>query len=234
MASYFQNTYAAITEKLRRGSLVHADETQATVKKATGYVWVFTNLEEVLYVYSDTREGDVMKETVKGFQGVLVSDFYTAYDSMPCVQQKCLIHLIRDLNDDLFKNPFDEEFKQLAQAFTSVIAPIVETIDRFGLRKVHLGRHKAMAQTFLDTVAGNEYKSEVARSYQARFAKCQGKLFTFLDYDGVPWNNNNAEHAVKRFVYLNAVINGSSTMREYLILLSISETGATGLPRGKC
>ena len=23
------------------------------------------------------------------------------------------------------------------------------------------------------------------------------RLFTFLDYDGVPWNNNNAEHAIK-------------------------------------
>jgi hypothetical protein len=62
---------------------------------------------------------------------------------------------------------------------------------------------------------------------EVRFAKCQGKLFTFLDYDGVPRNNNNAEHAVKRFVYLDAVVNGSSTpdgMREYLILLSIYET----------
>ena len=83
-----------------------------------------------------------------------------------------------------------------------------------------------MARTFLDTVAGHEYKSEVARSYQTRFAKCQGKLFCFLDYDGVPWNNNNAEHAVKRFVYLDAVINGSSTpdgMREYLIFLVIPQ-----------
>jgi hypothetical protein len=76
-------------------------------------------------------------------------------------------------------------------------------------------------------VLHQEFRSAVARSYQERFTKYQSKLFCFLDYDGVPWNNNNAEHAVKRFTYLKAVIGGSSTpdsMQEYLVLLSISET----------
>jgi hypothetical protein len=43
----------------------------------------------------------------------------------------------------------------------------------------------------------------------------------------VPWNNNNAEHAVKAFVRLRNVIGGGSTpkgIRDYLVLLSISET----------
>jgi hypothetical protein len=33
-------------------------------------------------------------------------------------------------------------------------------------------------------------------------------LFTFLDHDGVPWNNNNAEHAVKAFAYYRRVFDG--------------------------
>ena len=52
-------------------------------------------------------------------------------------------------------------------------------------------------------------------------------MFTFLDHDGVPWNNNNAEHAIKAFARLRHIFGGTSTvkgMREYLILLSISET----------
>ena len=36
--------------------------------------------------------------------------------------------------------------------------------------------------------------------YKKRFQKKSGeKLFTFLDHDGVPWNNTNAEHAIQRF-----------------------------------
>jgi len=49
-----------------------------------------------------------------GFGGVLVSDFYSAYDSAKCAQQKCLIHLARDINDDLFHSPFDEGLKGLS------------------------------------------------------------------------------------------------------------------------
>ncbi|WP_294273045.1 hypothetical protein [Propionivibrio sp.] len=49
------------------------------------------------------------------FKGVLVSDFYAAYDSVPCPQQKYLIHLRRDINEDLNKNPFDQESKGIAE-----------------------------------------------------------------------------------------------------------------------
>ena len=57
--------------------------------------------------------------------------------------------------------------------------------------------------------------------------KNQDKLFTFLDYDNVPWNNNNAEHAVKSFADLRDVIGGRTTqsgIQYYLILLSIYQT----------
>jgi Transposase IS66 family len=57
--------------------------------------------------------------------------------------------------------------------------------------------------------------------------KNRRKMLTFLDFDDVPWNNNNAEHAVKAFVTLRRVIDGSTTeegLRNYLVLLSICET----------
>ena len=60
-----------------------------------------------------------------------------------------------------------------------------------------------------------------------RFEKNRDRLFTFLKYDGVPWNNNNAEHAIKAFARLRDVIAGSSTEKgidEYLTLLSICQT----------
>jgi hypothetical protein len=67
----------------------------------------------------------------------------------------------------------------------------------------------------------------VATGYKKRLERNSGKLFTFLDYDGVPWNNNNAEHAIKAFVRLRRIIGGRSSakgIRDYLVLLSISET----------
>ena len=57
--------------------------------------------------------------------------------------------------------------------------------------------------------------------------KNRSKLFTFLEHDGVPWNNNNAEHAIKAFARLRNLIGAKSSqkgIRDYLVLLSISET----------
>jgi hypothetical protein len=107
-----------------------------------GYVWAFANPQTVVYVYSPTRDGDVVRNALAGFKGVLVSDFYAAYDSLDCPQQKCLIHLIRDFNDDLLSHPFDEELKQMAARFTAVLQAVIQTIDRYGLKKYHLHKHR--------------------------------------------------------------------------------------------
>jgi hypothetical protein len=184
-------------------------------------------MENVVYLYSSTRESNMVKEKLRDFHGVLISDFYTAYDSIACHQQKCLIHLIRDMNEDILKNPFDDELKRIAKEFTLILSPIVETIDKFGLKQYHFNKHKLPVDVFLKKVQKVEYTSDLAKNYQRRFVKYGDKMFTFLNYDGVPWNNNNAEHAIKRFAQLRKAIGGSSTVKgiqEYLVLLSICET----------
>jgi predicted RecB family nuclease len=226
-AERYKETYARLKDMLRRGSLVHADETRVTVRNGTGYVWAFTNLEEVVYAYTPTREGDILEDMLDGFTGVLVSDFYAAYDSAKCPQQKCLIHLIRDINNDVFRCPFDEELKQLAQHLVAVLKPIIDTVDKFGLTHRHLNKHKDEVARYFRWLAARDYESESARKYRKRMMKYQTKLFEFLDYDGIPWNNNNAEHAIKEFASRRKIIGGASTERglqDYLIFLSVYQT----------
>ena len=48
-----------------------------------------------------------------------------------------------------------------------------------------------------------------------------------MKHDGVPWNNNNAEHAVKPFAKYRRMVNGRLTekgLTDYLVLLSLLET----------
>jgi predicted RecB family nuclease len=223
----YLETYETIKQKLVKGNLIHADETKVSLAGKSSFVWVFTSLEEVVYVCSGTREGEFLETFLQGFKGVLISDFYAAYDSIDCPQQKCLIHLIRDLNEDLRKEPFNEEMKLLVHEFAALLKPMIETIDRFGLKKHFLKKHQSEARRFYDSLLSRDYQTEVTVKYQKRFDKNQGKLFTFLDYDGVTWNNNNAEHAIKAFASLRNVIRGSSNergVRDYLILLSVCQT----------
>jgi predicted RecB family nuclease len=227
MAGRHQATYERLKDKLRRGALIHADETKALVKGQPGYVWAFTNLEEVVYVYTPTREGTILDEMLNGFTGVLVSDFYSAYDSPGCKQQKCLIHLIRDVNDDLFHHPFDEDLKQLAQKLVGVLKPIIDTIDRYGLKQYHLNKHKEEVARYFRYLAEQLFQSEVARKYQKRLQKYRERLFVFLDHDGIPWNNNNAENAIKLFASRRKLFGSSFTeqgLKDYLVFLSIYQT----------
>jgi hypothetical protein len=184
-------------------------------------------MEEVAYVYSETREGGMLQTMLEDFKGVLVSDFYAAYDSIQCPQQKCLIHLIRDLNDDVLKHPYDEEMKQIALAFAVLLKPMVESIDRYGLKTRFLRKHLAAVERFYRWVSELTLHSETAVKFRERLEKNRGKLFTFLSFDGVPWNNNNAEHAVKPFAALRHVIGGVTSekgIKDYLVLLSLCET----------
>ena len=191
------------------------------------YVWVFTTFREVAYFYSDTREGSFVQNALNGFKGVLLSDFYAAYDSLPCPQQKCLLHLMSDLNDAVLDNPYGESIRAVVTAFAELIRKIVATIDRWGLKSRFLRKHVVDVAHFYRQISRAGQLSEAAGKWKARLDKDRDKLFTFLNHDGIPWNNNNAEHAIKAFARLRRTIEGLSTpkgIEEYLILLSICQT----------
>jgi hypothetical protein len=228
LADDYRVTVDKMLERLRSGMLIHADETKVKLKHSIlGYVWVLTGTEIVVYQYHPSREGTFLKETIRDFAGVLVSDFYSAYDSVTCHQQKCHLHLMRDINDDLLQHPFDKELKELARQYTLILKPMVETIDKHGLRTKFLSKHKRDAEDFLDCVAKREVTSEVARAYKLRIEKYGERLFTFLDYDGVPWNNNNAENALKLVASRRRLFGTSVSeagLKDYLVFLSIYQT----------
>jgi hypothetical protein len=226
-AEFYKDTQQNILDRIVRGRLVHADETRANIKGKLAYVWVLTNLHEVAFVYAETREGEIVQNLLREFKGVLVSDFYAVYDSIECPQQKCLIHLLRDLNAETLSNPFDEELKRIVRGFAELLRAIVQTVDRYGLKKHFLRKHLASVDRFYKKLIAPDYHSDAAIKYKKRFEKNRDKLFTFLRYDGVPWNNNNAEHAIKAFARLRNVMAGTSTekgIEEYLTLLTVSET----------
>jgi len=223
----YQSLYSEILQSILASPVIHIDETSVQLHKQQGYVWVMTSLDKVYYFYKPSREGSFLPELLGGFSGVLISDFFTAYDSLKCRQQKCLVHLLRDIDDDLLKNPLDMEFKTMAHQFGALLRAIIETVDNCGLKARYLRKHKRPIDGFLDSVASTEFSSILANKYKKRFQKSGEKMFTFLDDNGVPWNNNNAEHAIKRFAKYRRNTDGYFTERslqEYLVLATVFET----------
>lgn len=227
MARYYESCCRRLLQKMLAGNILQVDETEVKLRNGKAYVWVFTTPEYVVYMHRPTREGGFLKDMLRGFRGVLVSDFYAAYDCLECPQQKCLIHLMRDMNLELLNNPFDEELQAITGPFGTLLREIVVTIDEHGLKRRHLTRHKRDVATFFRSIAGQIYRSEAAESLRARLLKYQDRLFTFVDYDGVPWNNNNSENAIRRFAYYRDGNPGrlkETGLNEYLVLLSLCQT----------
>jgi len=227
IAGYYSQAVNRIMEKIAAGHLVQVDETKARKGAGSGYVWVFTNAHEVVYLHSESREADTLRKALSGFNGVLVSDFYAAYDSVECQQQKCLIHLMRDLNNGVLAHPYDEELKQLVQSFGSLLKAIIETIDCHGLKKRFMNKHVKSVRRFYRELSRRAYCSEAAIQCKRRFEKNHDGLFRFLRHDGVPWNNNNAEHAIKAYARARRLFTGiptTKTISEFLVLLSVCET----------
>jgi len=228
LAIEYLPTYNQIKETIFSGNLIHADESKTAVKGIpNGYVWVFTNMDTVYYLYTHNREADFLTDLFKKFTGVLVSDFYAGYYSLTCPQQKCLVHLIRDMNNDLLTNQFNLEFKELVADFGKLLKKIIETTDKHGLQKKYLQKHIGDIDSFYEKITNQDYETELSMSYKKRFIRNKDKLFTFVNYDNIPWNNNNAENAIKPLAKYRTRAKGmlnEEGLKHYLILLSIQQT----------
>jgi predicted RecB family nuclease len=226
-AAYYSDTYNKLASDIHNWNVLHVDETRFRLRASNGYVWVFTNMETVVFLYRPDRTCTFLTKILDNFQGVLISDFYKGYESLNCKQQKCLIHLLRDVNDALFHEQQNNELKLIANGFSELLKKIVTTIDKYGLRKRNLMKHQKDVELFYKKINLVDYRTKSGKALIDRFNRSRKTLFTFLNFDNVPWNNNNAEHSFKHLAIYRKQTNGLFTVKsigDYLILLSLYQT----------
>jgi hypothetical protein len=227
VASYYAETETLTIQHLLRSPFIHVDETPINIQGIKQYIWVFTNGKQVIFKLRETREATIVHEFLVNYNGILISDFYPGYDSVKCEQQKCWVHLIRDINNDLWANPFDSEFEKFVLEVKNLIIPIMEAVEKYGLKKRNLNKFKKLANKFYERViTDRHYKSELTVKYKNRFAKYRDSLFTFLEHDEIPWHNNMAERAIRHFALQRRISVSffESMTPDYLVLLGIRQT----------
>lgn len=226
-ADYYAESEKLSIQRLLQSPFIHADETIINVQGVDHYVWVFTDGKRAIFRMTETREAAIVREFLGDYKGVLISDFYGGYDGALCRQQKCLVHLIRDLNNDLWNNPYDHEFEAFVTQVSNLLVPIFAAEQRYGLKKRHLSRFATLVERFyrvnIDVSLSN---CEVVAKYQKRFARYRDSLFVFLEMDGIPWHNNTAENAI-RHLAVQRKISGTffkKAVPQYLLLLGVAQT----------
>jgi Transposase IS66 family len=108
-----------------------------------------------------------------------------------------------------------------------LLVPIFQAVNRFGLKAYHLKKFMGSVDRFYDRrVVTSSYACDITEKYRKRFMRYRESLFRFLVEDGIPWNNNAAERAIRHLAVQRKISGafGEHPMHQYLRLLGISQT----------
>ena len=91
--------YESLAEAIRQSAVLHADETGWRVEGTTHWLWCFTDQQTTFYMIDRSRGSPaLLKLFQETFDGILVTDFWAAYDAVGWRKhQCCLVHLLREL-----------------------------------------------------------------------------------------------------------------------------------------
>lgn len=200
---------AAIQAAIRASPVVHADETGLREDGTNGYLWSFSTPTERYFVRAG-RNKEVVDEVLgPTFTGVLVTDFYAAYDHYDGPHQRCWAHLLRDIHVLGERHPSDAGLRAWAEQVHAIYERACRVTGPTPVR-----RH-AQLQCEADLlVACQPYlTADIALVPQAvlcrRIAKYLPELFTFVADPAVPTTNNAAERSVRPVVIQRKISGGT-------------------------
>lgn len=96
VAEEFGPEYENMKKELKKMKSIYADETSWYINGKLTWLWIFISEKIAVYHIQNSRGKRVPAKMLKGFLGILVSDFYSAY-TQGKLSQKCLVHLLRDI-----------------------------------------------------------------------------------------------------------------------------------------
>jgi len=99
-----EGLYEQLEELVKTSKVLHVDETGLPMNGENWWLWVVCCANFVLYIQSFSRGHESVKHILDGFEGTLISDFFSAYNKFKDVeQQKCLGHLLSDIIELIVK-----------------------------------------------------------------------------------------------------------------------------------
>jgi transposase len=200
---------AAIRAAIRAGPVVHADETGLREDGANGYLWSFSTPTARYFVRGRRDKAVVDGVLGPGFGGVLVTDFYAAYDHYDGPHQRCWAHLLRDVDALVERHPADAALAAWATRVRAVYARARRVTGpaaaRRGARRQCEADLLAACRPYLDARATAVPQAVLCR----RVAKYLPELFTFVADPAVPATNNAAERSVRPVVVRRKISGGT-------------------------
>ena len=205
LATVLDPWYVQLAQDARFSAVLHADETGWRMNGRTWWLWCFANRTCCYYMLDPSRGSPALEKFfLEAFDGVLITDFWPAYNAFANQRQCCLVHLLREL-EKVDEHNHSAEW----QAFAKMLRRLVR--DGIRLRKredfspaKYASRIWRIGQR-LTELAEASYADADARRLAKRLRGHCDELFTFLDHPDVTFDNNLAERMIRPAVLLRKV-----------------------------
>jgi transposase len=219
-----------IGQDVRRGGVLHSDETGWRVNGKTHWLWCFTNPTASYYTIAPSRGSEVINNFLKdSFAGTLITDFFSAYNLVDAAKyQKCLAHLLRTIKE-LDKGNDDAQWNALRRTLVRLLKDALALGARTDRDAPDYLSKRTRIEVRMDSIinAPGAWEDADALRIVKRLQKFRAHLFTFLHEPDVPPDNNHAEREIRPAVIArkNSLHNTSDNGAELQALfLSIYRT----------
>ena len=195
--------YEQIAEEAKESAYLHADETGWRVNGQGCWLWCFTNDRNCYYTIEYCRGSPVVQRFfTEAFDGVLITDFWAAYDSVDAAdRQKCLPHLLRELEKVDLRND-SAEWQAFAKKLRRLLRDGIRLRKRPDFRSRRYQSRIDRLNRRIGEMAREEHTDADARRLTKRLRRYGEYVFTFLDYPYVPADNNFGERQIRPAVIL--------------------------------
>ena len=226
LAKELGSYYDELIQELRNSPSINGDETGWRVDGKNAWLWAFIGKGIALYTIEKSRGKKVVKRMIgKRYKGVLGSDFWSAYNLDGVVQQKCHVHLKRELKETAEEKDGRSQFHRFRKKLKRILDDGVRAKEKL-VDKNDLQSQKDHLDSRIEDLCNDKWIDVDCLRIIKRL-KGKGKdLFTFLVKDIDP-DNNIAERGIRPAVvmrknsYGNRSEKGADTTS---VLLSVVET----------
>lgn len=226
-----------LKQQVRKSPIVHADETFWRENGRNGYIWSFSTpgskaSGSVRYYEWDASRAQAVVARILGDkqEGHLVSDFYCGYNAYDGPQQRCWIHLLRDLHELKKKHLPEigviEWAKAVRQTYDDAMAWLEQVTDlKMPMRKA---KYEALVRrTHALGIRYSKARDHPCHALAQRLLFHEDALFQFVLVDGLSADNNFAERSVRPLVVARKISGGTRSdegSKTRMALASIVET----------
>lgn len=218
-----KSEYQSIKQNLLNSKVIYADETGGREDGVNGYHWSFSNQKFHLLTYHKSRGAKVVRSVLgeegKDFEGVLVTDFYSAYNEYLGPHQRCWVHYLRDIKKLKDDNPKDKSLTKWAKKINGLLEEAkfypgpdfnlglgLKMQERIVKEQYFKQKLKILCEPFIKTQTPQAKLS-------ARALRFLPEMFTFIRFEGVNSDNNMAERAVRKTVIKRKISFGTRSQK---------------------